>query len=83
MLQAYPNFSSLEEIDNLPLPDYFLYVMCMYNFISLNHGIDPENPPKEGGQENKTRKLGGIAAVTELKKLAAIKAQAEVKESNG
>lgn len=83
MLQAYSHFSGTKELDDLDLPDYYIHVLCMYNFIALQHGVDPEDTssgtnvtsqPKE-----KPRKVGGVEAARLLIELSQIKAQGEKK----
>jgi len=70
----------LKEIDDLPLPEYFLYVMCMYNYIALNNGVDPENPPEDKQEETGTRKVSGAEAVALFNEFKATKEKAAQEE---
>ena len=78
MLQAYGCFSGPEDINKLSFRDFNLYLLCMYNFIALQHGIDPEKPPvnsPEAQAAPKARKVGGVEAARLIMELAEKKSQ--------
>ena len=75
MLQAYPHLHGLEEVNALPLPEFHLQLLCMYNFVALQNGVDPENPPDSSKGSNPTaeRKVSGIEAARVIQELAELK----------
>ena len=81
LLQAFP-YLEPETLNELSFPQFHIHVKCMYDFVCLNNGIDPDAAPaskentsvETGGEE---RKLSGASAIAEIKRLAAIKAKAK------
>lgn len=63
MCQAYG--MTAREVSVLPFPQFNLYLLCMYNYIALQHGVDPDAPAEGVKPEGKV--LKGAAALQRLR----------------
>lgn len=50
--------ASLADVNNMPMSEYNLRVLCYYDNIAMCNGVNPDKPPKETNEAQPMKKVG-------------------------